>query len=193
LFAYFGFCMDDNPDDAAEIELPALPLDHPCYSYVQELGEASHGRRRFKLQAAYGSSQTQAAFSMLRLSCMTQSLFGSQRDIRPDRVPPFNLKNESAVLSMLGSACKQALQRFDTTLEDDDGLLQSAALPARLRNAVRVRQGEKRILRHILDLVETALPVLRNPATDLARHAEKGQPFADYFADLARIFHRDAE
>jgi len=55
-----------------------------------------------------------------------------------------------AVLDVLGAR----LAKYETSIEDDEGLLLRTDLPLRKRMAIEVRLGEKRIIRKAVDRVE---------------------------------------
>jgi len=55
-----------------------------------------------------------------------------------------------AVLDVLGAM----LAKYETSIEEDEGLLLRTDLPLRKRMAIEVRLGEKRIIRKAVDRVE---------------------------------------
>jgi hypothetical protein len=95
---------------------------------------------------------------------------------------PVSRENEMAAMTMLADACRRALDRYETSADQDDALLLDSRLPRKLHYAVIVRQGEKRVLEYFHNFSGLALAVLTKPFSDMASHAEPGQPFAEYFA-----------
>lgn len=187
LFVYHGFCLENNPYNDAEILLPALKEDHPLYECTKELGTEREAMRAFKLLTDYQSDGSAATFSFLRLSCVDEvpemwrvTLAG----IKPHEIPPLSRRNEIAVLTRLSTACEEALEQYDTTLEQDEELLKANQLPRKLHYAVMGRSSEKRVLEHYIDLAQTAIPILQDPLSVLAEHAAAEKPFAGYFAHL---------
>jgi hypothetical protein len=135
--------------------------------------------RVFEVPADYGHRDTRALFSYLRVYGLTDS-----SEVKLDKgghVAPVNPENEQAVLSELALACQLRLRQFDTSIEEDDALLKYKALPLRLRNAVRVRHGEKVVLKYFRDLALAAMPM--SPATIPAKKFEK---YFDHIAPLLR-------
>lgn len=62
---------------------------------------------------------------------------------------PVSRANEELICRAVRDACKSALSGFHTTIEEDEQLLQGGNLDPRLRIAVGVRAGEKRVLQQI--------------------------------------------
>ncbi|KAL9424213.1 hypothetical protein AB3S75_036153 [Citrus x aurantiifolia] len=62
---------------------------------------------------------------------------------------PVSRANEELICRVVRDACKSALSGFHTTIEEDEQLLQGGNLDPRLRIAVGVRAGEKRVLQQI--------------------------------------------
>ena len=56
----------------------------------------------------------------------------------------------TAVLDVLGTR----LAKYETSIEEDEGLLLRTDLPLRKRTAIEVRLGEKRILRKAINRIE---------------------------------------
>lgn len=178
-FSTYGFCLESNPNNLAEIQLPSLPPDHPCFEHAKQLGTERKEMRVFEVPADYGHRDTRALFSYLRVYGLTDS-----SEVKLDKgghVAPVSPENEQAVLSELALACQLRLRQFDTSIEEDDALLKYKVLPLRLRNAVRVRHGEKVVLKYFRDLALAAMPM--SPATIPAKKFEK---YFDHIAPLLR-------
>lgn len=175
LFIAYGFCLEDNARNLAEIELPDLPPAHPCSELARGFGIVRDGMRVFQVPAEYDHMNTAILFSYLRLSVL--------RDPSQVTVPRhgggiavvgvISVDNERAALTRLAEACRERLLRFPTSMEEDEPLLRDKALPRRLRNAVCLRHGEKLVLRYFQDLAEIAMPVKKATAWP--------QKFAIYF------------
>lgn len=58
----------------------------------------------------------------------------------------FATPGEEPTAEAIALACERALQRFPTTIEEDDALLADKHLSANARNAILMRRGEKRLL-----------------------------------------------
>lgn len=187
LFVHHGFCLDANDANEAEIELPALLPAHPFCTYTKDLGTVVDDIRVFKVPLTYDESGTKALFSMLRLGCL-EDMPGVFRTMvngaKVDNVPPISRKNEVAALTALSAACQRRMGKFPTSIEEDEALLAGDTLSRKLRFAVMVRLGEKRILKHYQELAQTAISVLQNPFCDLRDYAKQGDRFGEYFEAL---------
>lgn len=157
-FAIYGFCLETNPYNVAEIHLPSLPPDHPRFEEAREMGTVREGMRVFKVPADVDDKRTQTLFSYLRLSLPAGPSGGEPEwekyGVRLDS--PLH-QSEHAVADTLASACRRRLQQFDTCIEEDQEILKNGALPLKLRFAVQVRLGEKVILKYYLDMAEALL------------------------------------
>lgn len=187
LFVHHGFCLDNNDANEAEIELPALLPAHPFATYTKDLGTLNEDVRVFKAPLQYDEANTKALFSMLRLGVL-EDMPGVFRTMvngaKVNDVPPISRKNEIAALTALSGACQRRLAKFATTLEEDEALLAGDTVPSKLRYAVAVRMGEKKILRHYQELAQTATSVLQNPFCDLRDYAKSDNKFGAYFQAL---------
>jgi hypothetical protein len=189
----YGFCIEDNPLNVAEIRLQPLSPDHPFFERANKLGKGQWSRRTFKVAANCNDAVTQELFSFLRLACHEEPphLPPPTGDAdNPDKVPPISRQNEVAALVGLAQACEGRLKQFPTSIEDDEALLKDGSLQRNLRNVVMVRRDEKIILRYFHEFAQTALAVLRDPSCNVAEHAVAGKPYADYFAGVLRILER---
>lgn len=62
---------------------------------------------------------------------------------------PVSRTNEELICRVVRDACKSALSGFDTTIEEDEKLLDKGKLEPRLEMALKIRIGEKRVLQQI--------------------------------------------
>jgi histone-lysine N-methyltransferase SETD3 len=185
LLSTYGFCLEENPDNVAEIVLPALPTSHPFLEQSKKLGTLEGEMRAFRVQRSHDES-TRALLSYLRLaSC--EDPRGSQVEVSSaGKVAPFSRKNEIVAMAMLLSACERRMQQFDTSIEQDQALLRDPALSRNVRHAIMVRRDEKVILKHYLDLADMALPLLRDDSCDLNQYAAAPATYCGYFSELVQ-------
>jgi histone-lysine N-methyltransferase SETD3 len=187
LLNVYGFCVDFNPENHAEIFLRPVSPDHPLFEHTKNLGTESGAMRAFRMPGIYHRELTYELFSRLRLGCLIGPP-GSQHPAvevgKCPRVKAISRANEIAALTELVAACERAMRLFRTTIGEDEALLKDESLSRNLRNAVTVRHGEKVVLKYFLDLAATALPVLGNPSSILSEYAAEGKRFALYFADV---------
>jgi histone-lysine N-methyltransferase SETD3 len=159
LFVTYGFCLEENEDDTAEVLVPGLPAEHPLAREARALQGTDKG---FRIPARYDAEESRRLFSFLRLACAQE---GEQpgavaEPLTPGEVAPVSVRNEAAVLRVLATACEEALRRFETTLEQDEALLRAPGLTGTVRTCLVLRRGEKRVLQAWRALAETALPLL---------------------------------
>ncbi|MFH1496026.1 MAG: SET domain-containing histone-lysine N-methyltransferase [Pseudomonadota bacterium] len=160
--AYFGFCLEGCPDNVAEIALPPMGSDHPCFEDAKNLGVERNGMRVFRVPRDFDAIDSRALFSYLRLSAITHLSDIGAGNAWSDigQVGVINDTNELSAMTALGVACRSALKEFDTSEAEDDILLRDDTLPQKLRNLVQVRRGEKVILNDFLNLAETTISAL---------------------------------
>lgn len=188
LLNVYGFCLEDNPDNEAEILLQPVSSDHAFFQQTGRLGAKRGETRAFKVQRSYNDA-AQALLSYLRLACYDEPpcLQGSRVDLNgAGQVLPISRRNETAALSALVAACESRLQQFPTSIEEDEALLKDASLQRNVRNIVMVRRDEKVILKYFLDLAQTAFPLLQDAFCDVGKYAAAGNAYSDYFADVVR-------
>jgi histone-lysine N-methyltransferase SETD3 len=158
-FAIYGFCLETNPYNVAEIHLPSLPPDHPNFEAAREMGTVREGMRVFKVPADVDDKRTQTLFAYLRLSIPAEpSVAEMEREKYGILLDSPLHQSERAAADVLASACRRRLQQFDTCIEEDQEILKTSALPLKLRFAAQVRLGEKVILKYYLDMAEAPLP-----------------------------------
>jgi protein-histidine N-methyltransferase len=171
LFVDYGFVLPDNQDNEAAIDLPAPSPDHPFYNLLGLLGKPMvEGGQRF--QVPIDARAAERVLSYLRVLCIAPNenptvLGGSTQSF----VRAISRRNEAAALSVLLTACQDALSAFDTTLAEDEALLGSPSLTTNAHNSLIVRRGEKRVLHHYREMAETVIPRLRLFPSEFARIA----------------------
>ena len=151
LFLHHGFCLDENEDNQAEIRFGGS---------IDSSGDVSLPERAFRVPASLDHESTRRMMSFLRLSCARGDeelppALGAETETGPVSVP-----NETRCLRVLAAACRTALRRFPTSLEEDEELLRGPGLSANARNAILMRRGEKLVLRYYLDHVEEYLTAM---------------------------------
>jgi histone-lysine N-methyltransferase SETD3 len=186
LLEQYGFCIEGNRLNAAEIRLPQLaPTRFEVWTRVG--GEHAH-KQALCVTRNCNDAAAHRLFSYLRLVCFEEP---SNLPIpvggvdKSERVAPISRRNEVAALTLLAEACQAGLREFRTSLEEDEALLKAGALPRNLHNVVMVRHDEKVILNYFLDLTKIVLPALRSCSD--SKHAASEGPYAQYFAEIATM------
>lgn len=185
----YGFCLEDNPNNLAEIRLQPVAPDHPLVRLTKKLGQQQWSKRIFRVAGSYDSDGAKAMFSYLRLACLGETPHAHASLMDTDqvgKVPPINRSNEVAALQVLAEACENRLRQFPTSLEEDHARLRDGGLSPNLRNVVMVRRDEKSILTYFLELAKTALPILHHAPCDAGRYATAAMPYAEYFSHLTQ-------
>ncbi|XP_047324414.1 fructose-bisphosphate aldolase-lysine N-methyltransferase, chloroplastic [Impatiens glandulifera] len=67
---------------------------------------------------------------------------------------PVSRSNEELICKVVREACTSALSGYLTTIEEDENLLEEGGLDPRVKTAVEVRAGEKKILKQIDEIFE---------------------------------------
>eukprot|EP00455_Lapot_gusevi_P014681 TRINITY_DN17364_c0_g1_i12.p1 TRINITY_DN17364_c0_g1~~TRINITY_DN17364_c0_g1_i12.p1 ORF type:complete len:352 (+),score=41.29 TRINITY_DN17364_c0_g1_i12:136-1191(+) len=104
---------------------------------------------------------------------------------------PISLENEYRVWCAIEEAAQQALQKFPTTIAEDEVLLNLDDLTTNIRNAILMRLGEKKVLARALEYATMFKKIL--PSDDIVEELGrlgKNNYFREY-ATALRDLHRD--
>ncbi|WP_088706394.1 SET domain-containing histone-lysine N-methyltransferase [Noviherbaspirillum denitrificans] len=208
-----GLCMEVNPDNLVEFDLPEIRKKHPFFNATRKLGWVSRKQRHFLVTNDYDSDDVRHMFSYLRLANCTDiertrkavvelgrvdpeeddSAKASKKNRQKkakdqSKVHPISVRNEIAALRMLVAATERAFERYTTTLEQDEQALKDPDLAWTMRFATMAAVSEKRLLKFYLDMARTAIGVLESSPFRLARavgeQVRKGKPYEKYFRHL---------
>lgn len=150
LFASYGVAPDDDGGDEAEITL-SIPAGDPLLREKLAVLGWRDARVAFPLPAAAEQDGFAAALAALRVACASGEELARIAGRGGTAEAPVSARNEDAALAALAAACEAALAGFETTIEEDDALLCAPGLSENQRRCVRVRRGEKRVLRRALE------------------------------------------
>lgn len=151
LLADYGFCLDANPYDCTEIRLPAWPPGHPCAQAAEALGTALEGGgRAFRVRAAENHAAARDLWAWLRLGALPPDEADGDPAalLRAARAGALDAASERRARATLAQACDERLAEFAGPVSEDEQLLLQDGLPSDLRQVVRTRLGEKRLLLH---------------------------------------------
>ena len=140
----YGFTVADNSDDEAALWVAPPRWALGLHRRSREFGELDGGRRRFQLSSR--GPDGAAILSFVRLAFARGDELGRALDPESGPIPVLSERNEGAVMEALGEACRNALRRYPTSVEEDDALL-SAGASGNARNCIVARRGEKTVLR----------------------------------------------
>jgi hypothetical protein len=193
-----GLCMEVNPENLVEIDIPEIRRKHPFYYQTRKLGWSQRKLRTFLVTDDYDSDDVRHLFTYLRLVCCTDierasKVFAEQlkaetepvpeplkdkvakKKVDPKKakssmkVPPISVQNELAVMRALAAACERGFERYTTTLAQDEETLKDPELLWTMRFATMAAISEKRLLKFYLDLAHTAIAALQSSPFQLAR------------------------
>jgi histone-lysine N-methyltransferase SETD3 len=160
-FLNYGFTLDDNDGDNEAVLHFGVPADTPSPEAKQKLLglDSPSARRSFQIAPRPDHEKTRAMLSFLRVACADDrelATLVAAPGLRVEDVAPVSAANEARVLSAVAAACGEALSAFDTTVAEDDQLLQDPALSRNVRNCIVMRRGEKKVLGETLELTRAA-------------------------------------
>lgn len=74
-------------------------------------------------------------------------------------MPPISIKNEKKALERMYRHAMEIYDKYPTTIEEDEKILEREDLTFNLRNCVLYRHGEKKILIYLMEVVKKLLPL----------------------------------
>jgi len=193
LLMLYGFCLERNSQDFLEITvshlLEASPLAEAKKRYLDTRGME---RVAFPL---YRDRFTNEMMSFLRLLVLQPEDLGvqdlSDQDsvdaalARLDFTRAFGELSERRALLCLRGICEELAAGYPTSLEDDEVLLQDRSmfelLPKNQRNAMRVRYGEKMILRATMTTLDRIMNNLGRLTEIAAEKSRKQKAMQETF------------
>jgi len=152
-FVNYGFALDVNEDNQVAVFFD-IPKDDPSYQLKTKLLRGT-GTRRFQIAFEHKERCTKKCVSFLRiaLASLEELLPLAKKQQDYTIIDPINSQNELRVMGAVAKACDDMLKGFDTSLEEDNKLMNSGKdLTMNLRNCVVMRRGEKEILHAYIDL-----------------------------------------
>lgn len=151
LLSDYGFCVDRNPCNLAQVSLPALPEEHPCAEATAEWGRDHGALRAFRVPRDLTSRAVRELWAYARLQALDPAEHGAHRArgwCERALTGPLYAANEHRAAHAIAQACDAALAAFADPVEEDSRLLLRRDLAYRQRCAIRARQGEKLLLRY---------------------------------------------
>jgi histone-lysine N-methyltransferase SETD3 len=150
LMLYYGFVHENNVDNEVSFAL-GVPSETPLAEQRRRLlglTEPSE-RKRFQLTLNFQPAVMDELFFFLRvLHTDAEDLARLQAapDARAKAGGFMNPINMMKVAPAFAALCKGLLAGYETSLEEDERLLQQGGLSLNARNCILLRRGEKRIL-----------------------------------------------
>jgi len=172
-----GMVPETNMADFIEFPASLIPADRYFSMKTQILETLGFGpQERFPVFADRMPNQL---LSYLRLSRVSDPALFAKVSFEQDVV--LSQLNEYEILQLLMGDCRERLQAYATSYEEDIKANQRPDLPVRERLAVKVRLGEKKIINETMDAVRRRLAPIRGIPT-------KSGSMQDPNSDLMEIF-----
>jgi histone-lysine N-methyltransferase SETD3 len=139
LLLQYGFVHEENPYDEVMLFL-GLPLEDPLAAQKQRvLGlTAPFELRPYTLSLTDDAKLLEEMFSFLRVAHADAEELATLAAARGG--------TEQKIIDAFVTLCEEQLAAYETTLAEDERILQEEKLSRNARNCILVRRGEKRIL-----------------------------------------------
>jgi len=177
----YGFIVDNNDGNEYALKVSYNESD-PYIEQKKQLIQDEHDTRTFKIM---GDATEQIFADFLgyirflelnddfskSLPILMESLGGEDRKLRATNTPPLTIKNEKATWKRVKSLCLEALDKYHSSLEDDEELFADETKKLKLnhRNCMKMRMGEKEILNWYIDLADISLELIDMTAKDIRK------------------------
>ncbi|XP_072977141.1 ribulose-1,5 bisphosphate carboxylase/oxygenase large subunit N-methyltransferase, chloroplastic [Typha angustifolia] len=152
----YGFIESRSDREAYTLTLEISESD-PFYGDKLNIAESNGLGETAYFDIVLGSSLPPLVLPYLRLialggtdAFLLESIFSNS--IWGHLELPVSPANEETICRVVRDACKSALSAYQTTVEEDEELMRSGNLDSRLRIAVGIRAGEKKVLQQIDDI-----------------------------------------
>lgn len=182
-FINYGFTLDNNEDNEAVLKL-TLPFNDPHYDMKIRFlgGQPTSANREYQVPANYREKKSKEMFAFLRFAhARDEEIVLLPSDLsKLEELEPISVRNEINVLKHVRQAAKAILAGFETSLEDDEKLLQlpRSQIDSNVRNCIVMRHGEKTVLHWYINLADQVIPMFEQPWKDLKKKAARYQPDA---------------
>lgn len=192
-FVNYGFALLDNPDNETVLYAAVSP-GHDAYhdkcALLQQAGYSSS--RVFQIPASTKDRKARELLSFARFAVCSRAELrrvAASYTFAIDELPPLSKETEIKALHMIQEAAKACLARFDTSLQQDEALLQTVS-ESNVYHAVVMRRGEKIVASFFVQLCSTMIHLLSLSMTELHslenyNNLAQG-PYADYLHHVLR-------
>lgn len=186
-FVNYGFSLENNLDNEAIMSFE-LPQNDPQFAIKARhlrFTNTDKVQKEFQIPKQYKEKKVKECFSFLRIMAAQGNEFliiSSADGLRNDDIPALSIRNETTVLTTLAVAATRALKAFPTTLEEDNALLEDKEkypMFCNARNIVLMRRGEKDVLTHYIELMNTCKPLFSKKLKDLKAEIRKNKRLKD--------------
>jgi len=177
-FVNYGFALDFNEDNQVALFFAFSPDDPAAQLKHKILG--GQKVRRFQIAFEHKERCTKKCMSWLRIAQATLEELPTKGLPNDQKIPPISPANELRVMTEVKTAALQVLEGFDTSLEEDNKMLDDPdkKLTMNMRNCLIMRRGEKEILHAYLQLADHLIAIkdldLRGAQRYYAKNVKKG-------------------
>lgn len=181
--APLGALLDGESNRQTDLLLPESAAGWPDNQAKELFGSPRGGKRLFRISSDHDDASARQLLAYLRAtSCLiVNAADGRMRAeaavkafIANGKSNPICRDSELLAMQTLRAACQHQLEGFGSSIQDDEQLLEQHALGGLRRSIVSLRLQEKRILTSFIEVVDTALPLLRK------YDENSGIAFSDY-------------
>jgi len=153
-FVNYGFALDFNEDNQVALFFD-IPKDDPAHAIKSKL-LGGQRTRRFQVAFEHKERCTKKCVSFLRVAhASIEELLPITKIQDVTIIDPISPQNEFRVMQAMSKASEETLKTFDTTLDQDNKLLEEdKGLTMNQRNCVVMRRGEKEVLQAYIDLAK---------------------------------------
>jgi len=153
-FVNYGFALDFNEDNQVALFFQ-LPKDDPAAPIKYKI-LGGNRIRRFQIAFEHKERCTKKCMSWLRIAHGTIEELPVTKTPDVLKIDPISAANELRVMNEVKKAAVEILAGFDTSLEDDNSMLNDPdkKLTMNMRNCLIMRRGEKEILNAYLQLTD---------------------------------------
>jgi histone-lysine N-methyltransferase SETD3 len=159
-FVNYGFSLNFNEDNQVVMPFNLLPAEVDPLRAKKERIIGARGKN-WQIPFDHREEVTTRAMTWLRIVHADEADFKILEDLNSDytNVAPISRRNECAMLQHIAASARNVLAGFDTTLEEDNKILEDPdhKLTMNIRNCVLMRRGEKEVLHAYIDLAARAL------------------------------------
>jgi histone-lysine N-methyltransferase SETD3 len=174
-FVNYGFALEDNEDNETVLRFKVSENDPLFDLKAKYLGDEE---RIFQIPANSEHERTAEMFSFLRLFVADNEdvrVFTQSKELKFDKVAPLSVGNEKKVLEAAKEASLKCLERFASTLEEDERLLKEEKdkLTFNIKNCILMRRGEKQVCHYFIDLANSICPLFEKTVPEIKDSMKK--------------------
>eukprot|EP00742_Colponemidia_sp_Colp-10_P004263 GILJ01004548.1.p1 GENE.GILJ01004548.1~~GILJ01004548.1.p1 ORF type:complete len:447 (-),score=75.82 GILJ01004548.1:54-1394(-) len=162
-FQYHGFVLSPNSHDCVDVPFTFLKDDDPHYSIKNTLLRQIGINALSKGFCLNGRNIPSDLIGAMRIVHSKGPELSGNLDV-PNTA---SAKKDIAVYKHIKTVCRERLNGYPTTAQEDEDLLASDSLSARQRSAILFRLSEKRLLQRTMQLCQDHAKSLKQPKSEI--------------------------